>query len=243
MPQMDQAALAGSRRSRRTGTPRTRGMGLLLEQHYVHHVLRMPPADRPIRCSARSRTSTRRSTCPCKAPASSASAPTPAWPAGRRIAELASIDVPALVIGAQHDTMDPAHMEMMARRLPRGRYLHCPDGSHMAMYDDQVPTSAASSTSCTACRAVNSGGGPDGQGGVGGCPLLAVGGQQRRGEIAQDRIEGLRAGPVEQPGHVRRCVTGQPFAVDLGEALPLLRGERGVDQGQAVSSPRGSGAR
>ena len=28
-------------------------------------------------------------------------------------------------------------MEMMAGQLPRGRYLHCPDGSHMAMYDDQ----------------------------------------------------------------------------------------------------------
>jgi len=28
-------------------------------------------------------------------------------------------------------------MQMMAGRLPRGRYLHCPDGSHMAMYDDQ----------------------------------------------------------------------------------------------------------
>ena len=45
--------------------------------------------------------------------------------------------MPTLVIGAQHDTMDPAHMEMMAGRLPAGRYLHCPDGSHMAMYDDQ----------------------------------------------------------------------------------------------------------
>jgi proline iminopeptidase len=28
-------------------------------------------------------------------------------------------------------------MEMMAGRLPRGQYLFCPDGSHMAMYDDQ----------------------------------------------------------------------------------------------------------
>jgi len=28
-------------------------------------------------------------------------------------------------------------MKMMAGRLPHGRYLHCPDGSHMAMYDDQ----------------------------------------------------------------------------------------------------------
>ena len=28
--------------------------------------------------------------------------------------------------------------EAMARALPQGRYLHCPDGSHMAMYDDQA---------------------------------------------------------------------------------------------------------
>ena len=46
--------------------------------------------------------------------------------------------MPALVIGAQHDTMDPAFMKMMAERLPQGRYLHCPDGSHLAMYDDQA---------------------------------------------------------------------------------------------------------
>lgn len=26
---------------------------------------------------------------------------------------------------------------MMASRLPAGRYLHCPEGSHLAMYDDQ----------------------------------------------------------------------------------------------------------
>jgi proline iminopeptidase len=33
--------------------------------------------------------------------------------------------------------MDPAHLEAMAARLPAGQYLHCPDGSHLAMYDDQ----------------------------------------------------------------------------------------------------------
>ena len=48
-----------------------------------------------------------------------------------------SIEVPALVIGARYDTMDPAHMEKMAKRLPLGRYLYCPEGSHLAMYDDQ----------------------------------------------------------------------------------------------------------
>ena len=54
-----------------------------------------------------------------------------------RSADLAAIKVPALTIGAAHDTMDPAHMEAMARSLPAGRYLHCPKGSHLAMYDDQ----------------------------------------------------------------------------------------------------------
>jgi proline iminopeptidase len=41
------------------------------------------------------------------------------------------------VIGAQYDTMDPDHMEWMAGQFPNGRYLYCPTGSHMAMYDDQ----------------------------------------------------------------------------------------------------------
>ena len=47
------------------------------------------------------------------------------------------IAVPTLVIGARHDTMDPAHMEMMAGEVQKGRYLFCPNGSHMVMYDDQ----------------------------------------------------------------------------------------------------------
>jgi proline iminopeptidase len=28
-------------------------------------------------------------------------------------------------------------MEQMAAALPQGRYLYCPDGSHLALYDDQ----------------------------------------------------------------------------------------------------------
>jgi len=54
-----------------------------------------------------------------------------------RVDDLQRIEVPTLVIGARYDTMDPAHMEMMASRLPNGRYLYCPNGSHLAMYDDQ----------------------------------------------------------------------------------------------------------
>lgn len=54
-----------------------------------------------------------------------------------RKADLSQIQIPALVIGAQHDTMDPKHMEEISTILPKGQYLHCPKGSHMAFYDDQ----------------------------------------------------------------------------------------------------------
>ena len=55
-----------------------------------------------------------------------------------RSGDLHRIDVPTLVIGAAHDTMDPAYMAWMASQLPNGRYLHCADGSHMAMWDDEA---------------------------------------------------------------------------------------------------------
>ncbi|EMR03058.1 proline iminopeptidase-family hydrolase [Cesiribacter andamanensis] len=54
-----------------------------------------------------------------------------------RTADLPSIQVPTLTIGGAHDTMDPKHMEWMATQVQQGRYLHCPEGSHCAMYDDQ----------------------------------------------------------------------------------------------------------
>jgi proline iminopeptidase len=54
-----------------------------------------------------------------------------------RSADLHRITVPTLVIGAGHDTMDPKHMEWMAKQMPHARYLYCPDGSHLAEYDDQ----------------------------------------------------------------------------------------------------------
>ena len=53
-----------------------------------------------------------------------------------RTADLTQISVPTLVIGAEHDTMDPRHMEWMATAVQRGRSVICPSGSHMAMYDD-----------------------------------------------------------------------------------------------------------
>jgi proline iminopeptidase len=50
---------------------------------------------------------------------------------------LKTINTPTLVIGATYDTMDPKHMEWMANEFPNGRFLLCPNGSHLSQYDDQ----------------------------------------------------------------------------------------------------------
>jgi proline iminopeptidase len=55
-----------------------------------------------------------------------------------RKADLGKITVPTLVVGAAHDTMDPEHMRWVATQVRHGSFLLCPQGSHMAMWDDQV---------------------------------------------------------------------------------------------------------
>ncbi|PKD44045.1 proline iminopeptidase-family hydrolase [Rhodohalobacter barkolensis] len=54
-----------------------------------------------------------------------------------RSGDLDKIKVPTLTIGGAYDTMDPKHMEWMAGEMQKGRYLHCPNGSHLSQYDDQ----------------------------------------------------------------------------------------------------------
>lgn len=51
--------------------------------------------------------------------------------------QIKRIMVPTLSIGAEHDTMDPKHMEWIASEVQNGRYLHCPNGSHLSQFDDQ----------------------------------------------------------------------------------------------------------
>ncbi len=50
---------------------------------------------------------------------------------------LKEIVVPTLTVGAEHDTMDPEHMKWMSTQVKQGSFLYCPNGSHLAMYDDQ----------------------------------------------------------------------------------------------------------
>jgi proline iminopeptidase len=138
MPQMDPAALAEIKALEASGDiENPRYMELLGEQHYIHHVLRIPPAEWPepaIRGFAHINPAIYVS---MQGPSELGISPDAKLAHWDRSADLAAIEVPTLVIGARHDTMDPAHMEQMARQLPAGQYLYCPDGSHMAMYDDQ----------------------------------------------------------------------------------------------------------
>jgi proline iminopeptidase len=54
-----------------------------------------------------------------------------------RKADLKNIRIPVLMIGAKHDTMDPKAMEEQSKQVQNGRYLYCPNGSHLSMWDDQ----------------------------------------------------------------------------------------------------------
>ncbi|MGA8208081.1 MAG: proline iminopeptidase-family hydrolase [Candidatus Dormiibacterota bacterium] len=138
MPEMDQDALSEIQSFEASGdTENPRYMELLLEQHYVHHILRMPVENWPDpvnRAFAHINPSVYVTMQGPSELGISQEAKLAHWECTDRLAQ---IEVPTLVIGAKYDSMDPAHMEMMARELRKGSYLYCPDGSHLAMYDDQ----------------------------------------------------------------------------------------------------------
>ena len=136
MPAMNQEALAEIKRMEEAGEHENpRYMELLMEHHYVRHVLRMPADSWPDPVGRAFKHLNPAVYVPMQGPSElGASGKLAEWD---RTADLGRIEVPTLVVGAGHDTMEPAHMEWMAGQLPKGRYLFCPEGSHMAMYDDQ----------------------------------------------------------------------------------------------------------
>lgn len=134
-PQMDPAALKEIKRleaAKQYDDPRY--MQLLMP-HYEAHILRMPSAQWPDPVNRAFAKINKKIYVPMQGPSElGASGILADWD---RTEDLSKITVPTLVIGARYDTMDPSFMEMMSKRLPHGRYLYCPQGSHMAMYDDQ----------------------------------------------------------------------------------------------------------
>lgn len=137
MPAMDQAALEEIKRLEATGdTQNPRYLELLIPHHYEQHILRMPAAQWPDPVNRAFKHLNYNVYVPMQGPSElGASGKLVNWD---RTADLSKITVPTLVIGAKHDTMDPQHMQWMAAQIPKGRYLFCPNGSHMAMYDDQA---------------------------------------------------------------------------------------------------------
>ncbi len=135
-PAMDPRTLAAVKALEAAGdTSNPDYMGLLIPMHYEKHVLRRPYADWPepvVRSFSHINGELY----------TLMQGPSELGASGRladwdRFDDLGRIAVPTLMIGARHDTMDPAHMKAMANRAPNGRYLHLPEGSHLAMYDDQ----------------------------------------------------------------------------------------------------------
>lgn len=110
-------------------------MELLLPNFYEEHVLRLPAKDwpEPVNRSFAKMNQSLYVTM---------QGPSEFGIAGKlenwdRTNDLKNITIPSLVIGATHDTMDPKFMEKMSTLLPKGSFLLCKNGSHMALYDDQ----------------------------------------------------------------------------------------------------------
>ena len=136
MPQMDQEALAEIKALEEAGEfDNPRYMELLMEHHYVDHVLRMPLDEWPDAVNRTFEHINPNVYVLMQGPSElGASGRLLEWD---RTGDLSGIEVPTLVIGAGYDTMDPEHMEWMAEQLPNGSYLYCPNGSHISQFDDQ----------------------------------------------------------------------------------------------------------
>jgi len=112
-----------------------RYMELLMPNFYAQHLLRRPPDQWPdavLRSFAKLN----------KDVYVTMQGPSEFGASGRlekwdRTADLPKITVPTLVIGAAHDTMNPEHMRRVASTVKNGRFLLCPSGSHLSMWDDQ----------------------------------------------------------------------------------------------------------
>ncbi|HEU5249665.1 MAG TPA: proline iminopeptidase-family hydrolase [Thermoanaerobaculia bacterium] len=136
MPEMDPAVLAEIKKLEAAGQyENPRYMELLIPHHYEKHLLRMPAAEWPDPVNRAFKHMNPKVYIPMQGPSElGASGKLAEWD---RTRDIGKITVPTLVIGARYDTMDPKHMEWMAGQVKRGRYLYCPNGSHLAEYDDQ----------------------------------------------------------------------------------------------------------
>ncbi len=134
-PQMDPVVLARIQELEAAGEYESpEYMELLMPHHYEKHVLRMPADRWPEEVNNSLSNINQKIYVHMQGPSEfGISGTLEKWD---RSGDLHKISVPSLVVGARHDTMDPGYMKWMAEAMPKGEYLNCPEGSHMAMWDD-----------------------------------------------------------------------------------------------------------
>jgi proline iminopeptidase len=112
-----------------------RYMELLIANYYVEHLLRIPHEEWPDPVNRTFKHLNNEVYTTLQGPSEfGISGKIETWD---RTQDLDKINVPTLVIGATYDTMDPKHMEWVASQIKRSQFLLCPNGSHMALFDDQ----------------------------------------------------------------------------------------------------------
>lgn len=110
-----------------------RFMALLQEHYYNHHICRLQPWPEP--CVRSFRHGNNAIYTLMQGPSEfGISGRLARWDITSRLKEIAT---PTLMIGAKYDTMDPAAMERQSKMVQHGEFLYCPNGSHLAMWDDQ----------------------------------------------------------------------------------------------------------
>ena len=132
--QMDPTVLAEIRDiEARKDFSNPRFMELLQEHYYNHHICRLQPWPEP--CTRSFKHGNNAIYTLMQGPSEfGISGRLETWDIKDRLKE---IRIPTLMVGAKHDTMDPAAMEAQSKEVMRGQFLYCPNGSHLSMWDDQ----------------------------------------------------------------------------------------------------------
>lgn len=113
-----------------------RYMELLMEHHYSEHILRLPQGQWPdavVRAFEHLSEDVYVYMQGHSEFGITEGASLEGWDIKDRMKELY---VPTLSIGATHDSMDPEHMKWISEEVQNGRFLLCPEGSHLSQYDD-----------------------------------------------------------------------------------------------------------
>lgn len=112
-------------------------LGLIEEYYYPKHVLRMSPSEWPNPVLRAFANLNYPLYLKMQGPSEFGVVGNAILKGWDRTNDLSTISIPTLTIGAKYDTMDPKAMEKMSKLVQNGKYLYCPEGSHLAMYDDQ----------------------------------------------------------------------------------------------------------